>query len=129
MNKISEDIGFVVSQTKNYEKIRNFYVGAHLREEIAMKKNKVSMNFSNFEEALKSAETEKKSAELSLEFIKEKLAESKKVVESLKLKKPKKTEENKTYLATEKLAFTKKVTGTDRASKSGSQTPRKSKKQ
>lgn len=74
------------------------------------------------------AQANKELAQYTLEALKAKLAESKREIENLRLKKSKKQEEGKTYLATEKLASTKKINSNERSSQSGSQTPNRARK-
>jgi hypothetical protein len=79
-------------------------------------------------EKMNNSEIEKNIAFSHLQHLKAQLETAKKNLELLKNKKNPKTEESKTFLASEKLATTKKGTSTEPPAKSGSQTPRKSKK-
>lgn len=79
-------------------------------------------------EDLNNAQIGKNVAVNHLTHLKTQLEEAKRQLENLKNKKFKKVEETKTFLASEKLANTKKGPGYESGSKSGSQTPRRSKK-
>lgn len=93
-----------------------------------MKKQKSVTNNNQMNEKFNEAQIGRNVAANHLSHLKNQLEEAKKMLESLRNKKNKKVEESKTFLASEKLANTKKGPGFDAGSKSGSQTPRRSKK-
>lgn len=93
-----------------------------------MKKQVSITNNDRMSEGFNEAQIKRNVAANHLEKLKNQLEDAKKMVESLKNKKNKKAEETKTFLASEKLANTKKGPVFDAGSKSGSQTPRRSKK-
>lgn len=80
-----------------------------MKEKIAKKKIKVSKQFSGIQEESHTLEIQKRIAESTLDSLKQSIIEKKKIIEAAKGKKTKKQEESKTYLATEKLAFSKKT--------------------
>ena len=98
-------------------------------EEIARKKLRVSERFSHVEETFNKSEVGKRIAESTIESLNQQFLEKKKIIELLKNKKIKRVAEGKTYLASEKLAFTKKTSSSGKNTKREGQTPRKSKKQ
>jgi phage shock protein A len=98
----------------------------NLKETIANRKSKFFSLSGNTHIKAEETDNHKKMLETSLTSMKEKLEEMKQTIESLKgNKKPqkeesKKIEDSKTFLASEKLAITKKVTNTEKSSKRSS---------
>ena len=99
-----------------------------MKEQIGMKKQLGVTNNHQMNEGLNNAQAGKNAATNHLTHLKTQLEEAKRQLENLKNKKVKKAEESKTFLASEKLANTKKGPVNDSGSKSGSQTPRRSRK-
>ena len=126
ISKLSDDIGIVVNEMKNSERHSIIYVEKHLREEIIMKKLMKSSQNKERDEKVNNSEIERNIALNRLNHLKTQLEHAKKTLESLNNKKNSKPEESKTFLASEKLATTKKSSNIDPTGKS--ETPRKQKK-
>jgi hypothetical protein len=126
ISKLSDDIGIVVNEMKNAERHSNVYLEKHLREEMVMKKQMNSSHNKELEEKVNSSEIERNIAQNRLNHLKTQLEQAKKTLESLNSKKNSKPEESKTFLASEKLATTKKGSSIEPPGKI--ETPRKQKK-
>ena len=109
ISKLSDDIGIVVNEMKNSERHSMIYVEKHLREEIIMKKLMKSSQNKERDEKVNNSEIERNIALNRLNHLKTQLEQAKKTLESLNNKKNSKPEESKTFLASEKLATTKKA--------------------
>ena len=124
ISKLSDDIGVVVNEAKNAERQSKVYIEKHLREEILMKRQTNASYGKELEEKVAGSDVERNIAQNRLQHLKTQLEQAKKTLEGLNNKKNSKTEESKTFLASEKLATTKK-SNFDPMSKS--ETPKKTK--
>ena len=123
ISKLSDDIGVVVNEAKNAERYSEVYVEKQIKEEILIKKQMNSNCGKDFEEKVSNCDIERNIAHHRLQQLKTQLEQAKKTLESINNKKNNKVEESKTFLASEKLATTKKSSNFDPMVKS--ETPRK----
>ena len=85
-----------------------FYIEIALKEEIFLKKNKTESVVKQIKEALGKEEIAKKIAENSVNALKQKLEEKKRQIEMIKNPRPYSMDVPKNFLASERLASTKK---------------------
>ena len=105
---MNDKIASVTNEIKQKEKNSKIYTENDTKEEINNKKMQSELIFKQFQKDFHTEEIAKKSAENSINQIKKILEEKRLQIEMIKNPNSFKTELPKNFLASEKLAFTKK---------------------
>lgn len=108
ISEISTKIGQIASQTKQAEKMRKKYLGLNLKEKVQMTKAQSEFTLKQFQDEMFQSDMAKKIAETVLRTTKTRALEAKNELQRLKNPVVFKAEVPKNFLASEKLASTKK---------------------